>query len=62
MHYDDTWEKLHKNKIEKEEEANQLRRKIVMSSSWRDMIRIMFIDYISKLDDNEIIKLAKREL
>ena len=60
--YSDCYYELHKDEIERENRANNYRKRLVDEISHDDMIKIMFANFIQKQEDMMIIKLGEEYL
>lgn len=60
--HSDIWYEMNKDKIEKEKIAKKFRERLVQELSPNDMVRIIFDQYISKLDDYEITIIGEKYL
>lgn len=60
--YSDCYYELHKDEIERENKANNCRRRLINEISIDNMIKIIFVDFINKKDDYDTIKIAEEYL
>lgn len=60
--HSDIWYEMNKDNIEKEKLAKKFRERLVQELSPNEMVRIIFEQYISKLDDYEITAIAEKYL
>ena len=59
MHYDDVWEEIHKEQFETERIVEQTSKTLLETLNEKDMIKIMFADYLHKCSAIKIKELAK---
>lgn len=57
--YSEDYYKLHKDEIERENKAEDYRKKLIDEISIDDMVKILFTNFIKKQDASEVIKIGK---